>query len=96
MDILTHVNKRVKPDPTVQLPMRSLMDVFLSTSVSQIVQNFTIIYVKLGFERLAPAAQEELLPSLLRGISKRHPQIQTTLLNLAVAVRPAPSDALHL
>ncbi|KAG0347308.1 hypothetical protein BG005_000251 [Podila minutissima] len=49
--ILTHVNKRVRPKPAIQLPVASLLQQF-TTNPSVMVKNFTLIYIEMGFERI--------------------------------------------
>jgi len=50
--ILTHVNKRVRPKPAIQLPVASLLQQF-TTNPSVMVKNFTLIYIEMGFERIS-------------------------------------------
>lgn len=64
MEILTHVNKRLKSRPLVQLPVESLLDQYQSTD-SSFLHNFSIIYVTMGFPRLPMDKQTELATKLL-------------------------------
>lgn len=64
MEILTHVNKRLKSRPMVQLPVESLLEQYQSTD-SSFLQNFSIIYIPMGFPRLNMEKQTELAAKLL-------------------------------
>lgn len=64
MEILTHVNKRLKSRPAVQLPVESLLDQYQTTD-STFLHNFSIIYITMGFPRLSMEKQTELATKLL-------------------------------
>lgn len=51
MELLVHVNKRVKNNDNVQLPMEALLEQYQDLSTTSFVLNFTIIYIKMGFPR---------------------------------------------
>lgn len=64
MEILTHLNKRLKSRPLVQLPVDALLDQYQQTD-SAFLHNFSIIYITMGFPRLAVERQTELAAKLL-------------------------------
>lgn len=64
MEVLTHVNKRLKSRPAVQLPVDALLTQY-QTTTSAFLHNFSIIYLTMGFPRLSIEKQTELVPSLL-------------------------------
>lgn len=64
MEILTHVNKRLKSRPLVQLPVESLLVQYQNTD-SSFLHNFSIIYIIMGFPRLTVEKQSELTTILL-------------------------------
>lgn len=64
MEVLTHVNKRLKSRPLVQLPVEQLL-VQYNTTDSSFLHNFSIIYITMGFPRLSVEKQTELTPILL-------------------------------
>lgn len=64
MEILTHVNKRLKSRPAVQLPVESLLDQYQTTD-STFLHNFSIIYITMGFPRLTMEKQAELATKFL-------------------------------
>jgi proteasome component ECM29 len=46
MEVLTHINKRVKLQPQVKLPTEALLAQYGDTTQSQLVHNFTIMYLE--------------------------------------------------
>lgn len=65
MEILTHVNKRLKSRPLVQLPVEALLLQYQSNNDSSFLHNFSIIYITMGFPRLSVEKQSELTTTLL-------------------------------
>lgn len=70
MEILTHVNKRLKSRPAVQLPVENLFTQYQTTS-SAFLHNFSIIYISMGFPRLSVERQTELAPALLNCLESK-------------------------
>jgi proteasome component ECM29 len=86
MEILSHINKRVKANTTIKLPFESLLQQFTDDKVSTFVKNFTLIYLDMGASRLTPEELAKHLPEFLRGISLRPaPQI-IALLHIVLPV----------
>ncbi|KAG0303005.1 hypothetical protein BGZ98_007067, partial [Dissophora globulifera] len=79
--ILTHINKRVRPKPSIKLPVTALLQQFSEQS-SVLVKNFTLIYVEMGYERIPQEDKETALPNLIKGISRRPVAQQTTLTHM--------------
>jgi proteasome component ECM29 len=52
MEILSHINKRVKHRPEISLPMLDLWRIYTESASSSIVRNFCIVYIEMAFERL--------------------------------------------
>ncbi|CAG9821949.1 unnamed protein product [Phaedon cochleariae] len=52
MELLIHVNRRIKTRPLVGLPVEALLTQYQDPSATSFVTNFTIIYLKSGFPRL--------------------------------------------
>ena len=104
MELLVHFNKRVKSRPSLQLPVKELMNLyqdpssssFLSVIISHewsdwwfwltkfFLQNFIIIYIKMGFPRLGLPQQAELLPLLLDSLNGKPVQHLDSLLFIAL------------
>lgn len=70
MEILTHVNKRLKSRPLVQLPVEALLDQYQTTE-STFLHNFSIIYITMGFPRLSVDKQTELATKLLNCLESK-------------------------
>ncbi|CAI9736898.1 adapter and scaffold ECM29-like [Octopus vulgaris] len=84
MELLVHINKRLKTRPKVQLPVQSLLTQYQDPSASPFITNFTILYIKKGYPRLEPAQQAELIPNLLNCIEGRPQPQQDSLFQLLV------------
>ncbi|XP_052776475.1 LOW QUALITY PROTEIN: proteasome adapter and scaffold protein ECM29-like [Mya arenaria] len=82
MELLVHVNKRLKSLTRVQLPVDDLIVQFKNPEASSIVTNFTVIYIKLGFPRLEPEKQGERVPALLSCLEGRSQSQQDSFLQL--------------
>lgn len=54
LEILSHVNKRVKHQHEIGLPLLSLWKLYTDSAAYPMVRNFAIVYVEMAFER-APA-----------------------------------------
>jgi len=52
MEILSHINKRVKHRPEIPLPMLDLWKIYTESASSTIVRNFCVVYIEMAFERL--------------------------------------------
>lgn len=84
MELLVHLNKRIKSRPKVQLPVETLLVQYQDPAAASFVTNFTIIYIKMGYPRLDVAKQCELAPTLLTAMeSKPEPQ-QDSLMHLLI------------
>lgn len=52
LEILSHVNKRVKNYPEISLPFSELWRIYNEANASPMVRNFCIVYIEMAFERL--------------------------------------------
>ncbi|KAF9363389.1 hypothetical protein BGX34_004264 [Mortierella sp. NVP85] len=83
ISILTHINKRVRPKPSIKLPVTALLQQF-STSSSLLVKNFALIYIEMGYERLPSEEKLSALPQLIKEIARRPVVQQTTLIHMVL------------
>ena len=75
MELLVHLNKRVKDNPAIPLPIHALLELYSEPSSNTFVVNFTVIYLKMGFNRLKEAEKIEIAPDfLLRAEEEGKPQ----------------------
>ncbi|XP_058950151.2 proteasome adapter and scaffold protein ECM29 isoform X1 [Pocillopora verrucosa] len=86
MTILTHLNKRLKSRPQIQLPVDSLLSQYQDKTVPAFVINFDMIYLRMGFPRLTLAKQAELAPQLMKCIQDKPQPQQDCLLQLVLPV----------
>lgn len=71
MELLIHVNKRIKTRPLVQLPVEALLHQYQDPGASSFVTNFIIIYLKSGFPRLSIEKQAELVPTIINALKNK-------------------------
>ncbi|KAF7732558.1 hypothetical protein EC973_003305 [Apophysomyces ossiformis] len=86
MDILSHINKRVKPNLSIKLPFNNLLSQFTDAGVSGFVKNFTLIYLEMCVARMTPEEIANHVPSFLRGIAGRPAPQRLTLLQMTIPV----------
>lgn len=88
MEILTHINKRLKSRPEVKLDLAPIVKHYQDSSNSFLI-NFAIIYITLGFPRLTVEKQTDLLPLILHCLEGKPEPHQNKLLML---ILPLLSD----
>ncbi|KAL2941950.1 Proteasome adapter and scaffold protein ECM29 [Bienertia sinuspersici] len=86
LEILSHVNKRVKHEAGIGLPLSELWSMYKEATTAPMVRNFCIIYIEMAFERSQIEVQKSMAPDLLVNISKIPPQHQAILLRISVKV----------
>ncbi|XP_076278491.1 proteasome adapter and scaffold protein ECM29 [Lasioglossum baleicum] len=86
MELLVHINKRIKSRPQVQLPVEALLLQYQDPAASSFVINFTIIYIKLGYPRMEMERQANLVPSVLNAIEGKPLSHQDSLLLIIMPV----------
>ncbi|CAD6343742.1 unnamed protein product [Miscanthus lutarioriparius] len=82
MEILSHINKRVKHRPEISLPMLELWKIYTESTSATMVRNFCIIYIEMAFERLPTEEKGNIAPDLLINISNVPAQHQGIILRL--------------
>ncbi|CUS10715.1 unnamed protein product [Tuber aestivum] len=89
ISICQHVNTRIRP-VTIILPVAALLKQFKDPEVGgrySLVRNFDLMYVQTGIERLPVLERLELLPPLLKDISKHdNAAHQRSLFNILLKV----------
>eukprot|EP00095_Tigriopus_kingsejongensis_P007808 maker-scaffold204_size260821-snap-gene-1.36 protein:Tk07808 transcript:maker-scaffold204_size260821-snap-gene-1.36-mRNA-1 annotation:"proteasome-associated protein ecm29-like protein" len=86
MELLVHINKRIKSNPRIQLPMDALLVQYQDPSATSFVTNFTIIYIKMGFPRVPVAKQAQLVGLLLAALEGKPASHQDSLLLMLLPV----------
>ncbi|XP_043916968.1 proteasome adapter and scaffold protein ECM29 [Protopterus annectens] len=84
MELLVHLNKRIKSRPKIQLPVETLLVQYQDPAAVSFVTNFTIIYIKMGYPRLPMEKQCELAPSLLTAMEGKPQAQQDSLMHLLI------------
>ncbi|XVE59843.1 hypothetical protein DITRI_Ditri05aG0079400 [Diplodiscus trichospermus] len=86
LEILSHVNKRVKHQPDISLPLQELWKMYMEANATPMVRNFCIVYIEMAFERAPLKEKENMAPMLLVNISKLPQQHQEILTRVATKV----------
>jgi proteasome component ECM29 len=89
--------------PNIKLPMDSLLTIYSTKTDTQqgssFVQNFTIIYLRMGLERLDVYSQADLAPRLLQCLEDKPQQHQESFLFLLQpalgSIKFSPSQSLE-
>ncbi|XP_063770752.1 proteasome adapter and scaffold protein ECM29 isoform X2 [Pseudophryne corroboree] len=84
MELLVHLNKRVKSRSKIQLPVETLLVQYQDPAAVSFVTNFTIIYIKMGYPRLPMENQCELAPTLLTAMEDKPQPQQDSLMHLLI------------
>ncbi len=51
LEMLSHVNKRVRGHDQIKLPLDALLDLYLTDASAPLVKNFAIVYIEMAMER---------------------------------------------
>lgn len=88
IDVLSHISKRVRPNPSIVLPCASLLAVCKEVPASSFAFNFSLSFLEMGVPRLGSAAQGQVALQIASGISRLapHTPASNTLLNLLLVV----------
>lgn len=86
MEILSHVNKRVKHQLEIGLPLMELWLMYLEATAAPMVKNFCIVYIEMAFDRIPVEEKANLAPELVAKVSKLPPQHQDIILRIVAKV----------
>ncbi|KAJ9146595.1 hypothetical protein P3X46_028837 [Hevea brasiliensis] len=86
LEILSHVNKRVKHQSEIGLPLLELWKLYTDSNATPMVKNFCIVYIEMAFERTDIKEKENMAPMLLSNICKLPHQHQEIILRIATKV----------
>ncbi|XP_068658632.1 uncharacterized protein [Aristolochia californica] len=86
MEILSHVNKRVKHQIEIRLPLAELWNLYIESNALSMVRNFCIVYIEMAFDRLLPEEKADKAPELVANIAKLPPSHQEIILRSVAKV----------
>ncbi|CAK7330667.1 unnamed protein product [Dovyalis caffra] len=86
LEILSHVNKRVKYQRDIGLPLQELWKLYTEADATPMVKNFCVVYIEMAFERVNIKEKENMAPMLVANISKLPLQHQDIILRIATKV----------
>ncbi|KAK3004296.1 hypothetical protein RJ639_018392 [Escallonia herrerae] len=84
IEILSHVNKRVKHQPEIGLPLSELWKLYMAAEAAPMVKNFCIVYIEMAFERTSEEEKQKMAPVLVANISKLPLQHQEIILRISI------------
>ncbi|KAF8247482.1 ARM repeat-containing protein [Wilcoxina mikolae CBS 423.85] len=88
--VCSHVNTRIKPS-NLRLPVPALLEQFKDPAVGgtyPLIRNFDLMYITTGIDRMPVSERLELLPTLVRDISKHgNDHHQGTLFNVLLRLQ---------
>jgi proteasome component ECM29 len=84
LEIIKHVNTRVREDASVQLPCAALVTLIAKPTTPSFVRGLALMYLDMGLSRLSSAERVALLPELVLFVSlvteAQIPQVATAIL----------------
>lgn len=88
VDVLSHISKRARPNPSIILPCAELLVVCRDVPTTSFAFNFSLTFLEMAVPRLRPAEQGAVGAQIARGISRlqRYSTSQNILLNLLLVV----------
>ncbi|KAM0057039.1 putative armadillo-like helical, proteasome component Ecm29 [Helianthus debilis subsp. tardiflorus] len=86
MEILSHVNKRVKHQQHIGLPLEELWQLYMENNAALMVRNFCIVYVEMAFDRVTKEKKENIAPTMIANISELPSQHQDIILRMVLKV----------
>ncbi|PIN26135.1 hypothetical protein CDL12_01113 [Handroanthus impetiginosus] len=86
IEILSHVNKRVKHRQEIGLPLSDLWKLYAESSSAPMVRNFCIVYIEMAIDRVLGEEKQLIAPVFLANLSKLPLQHQDILLRITAKV----------
>ncbi|CAL1546641.1 unnamed protein product [Lymnaea stagnalis] len=84
LKLLAHIKTRLKSRNQVRLPLDALLTQFQDPKATPFITNFTILFIKLGYPRVEPEKQAELIPLLINCLQGRSTSHQDSILHLLI------------
>ena len=90
LEILSHVNKRIKAVPAMPLPLEDLTALYVNKERPPTVRNFALIYVEQAHARATPEDRAAQILPLLKGVGARPKQAADIICRLAIQALAVP------
>ena len=90
LEILSHVNKRIKAVPAMPLPLEDLTALYVNEERPPTVRNFALIYVEQAHARATPEDRAAQILPLLKGVGTRPKQAADIICRLAIRALAVP------
>ncbi|GBG26067.1 Proteasome-associated protein ECM29-like [Hondaea fermentalgiana] len=92
LQVLQHINKRVKDTPGIKLPCFDLVELTRAHAGNgNFTVNFAFVYLELGADRLTPGEKSRLAPLLCEGLADLQRAQRTIALRIVRNILPALS-----
>lgn len=72
LELLSHVNKRVKGHNDIKLPLLPLLELYNQNAGQPLVRNFSLVYMEMACERATPEERFEAVSSHNYGAYMEH------------------------
>ncbi|XP_057955900.1 uncharacterized protein LOC131149465 [Malania oleifera] len=86
IEILSHVNKRLKHQKEIGLPCLELWSMYVRDDAAPMVKNFCIVYIEMAFEQISVEEKENMAPIFVANISKLPSQHREIILRIIIKV----------
>ena len=86
LEVLSHINKRVKPNQNIRLPLQDLVEIYTDATTTPFMTNFIILYLELAFNRAPIKDKAAVSPLLLKDLNIRNANQQLVLMALFLSV----------
>ncbi|XP_039299836.1 proteasome adapter and scaffold protein ECM29 [Nilaparvata lugens] len=84
-ELCVHISKRLKSRPLIQLPVEALLEQFMDPSTPSVISNVSVVYLKMGYQRLPPSKQAELIPKIVNALDKKSQEHSDILVMLIIS-----------
>jgi proteasome component ECM29 len=92
LEILSHVNKRVKGQLNIKLPITELLTLCsmepiesVPSEMAALIRSFALVYIEMAFDRATPQQKLDAVPSLAHQLHLRPSQHRSICLRLVVS-----------
>jgi proteasome component ECM29 len=86
LEILSHINKRVKPNPSVSLPLKDLTEFFVDPSTPPSVLPVIMLYLEMAYTRASEVVRIPEIPRLMNVAVKLNLQQRDIIYHLVLHV----------
>lgn len=86
LEVLTHISKRVKTNPSLKLPFEALLNQLADDNIPGAVKNVALVYLDMAVNRMSAEDTARHIPRFLHGISQKTSSQRIALLHMILPV----------